>query len=524
MAKIVIVVLMLVVVGVPFILKPRGADGTASTAAANGTADRLIIYTPHNEQIRFEMDAGFNRWRAEQNLPPVLFDWRASGGTSDLRKTILAQFEAKAKQDREDDGIGADLFFGGGEYDHNKLSRGVSVTSGGETRSVSVSVAPNLPEGLLKEVFPQALLGGEKLYHPDGLWVGTALSSFGIVYNRDLLVMLESDEPTTWADLANPEYENWIALADPGHSGSIGATFNTLLKRQGWTEGWSTLRRVFANARYFAGSASKVPVDVSSGEAVAGMCIDFYGRTQAGAVAAAGWSGDTKGTGISRVGYADPVVNGASMTATTADPVTLLRGAPHRETAEQFIAWVLSKEAQRLWQAKVGTPNGPIQYELRRQPIRFDLYTAEEKKTWADPQIDPFPTAVPIMDGMPDFFSMVSPMTQSMAIDVHGDLVAAWRAILRTPDDHSDKDDMLRLFDEMPPELTLTWPDDSLAQDWRSVLSDVDHPRHEEAAETLSAFMDQLGGRDDDQKLKDKLKWTLFFRDNYRQIAKMGVR
>ncbi len=522
LAKIVIVGLMLLVVGVPFVLRPDDASGTRTDA--DGPADRLIIYTPHNEQIRLEMSTAFNAWRSAQGLSPVVFDWRASGGTSDLRKTILAQFEAKARQGREDEGVGADLFFGGGEYDHNKLASGVKIERDGEEIKVRVAVAATLPEGLLETVFPSATIGGERLYHANKLWVGTALSSFGIVYNRDLLLMLGLDEPTTWADLADPAYQNWLALADPAHSGSIGATFNTVLKRTGWTEGWSMMRRVFANARYFSNSASKVPVDVSSGEAAAGMCIDFYGRTQAGAVAAAGWSGDVEGERTSRVGYTDPVVDGRSMTATTADPITLLRGAPDRETAEQFIAWLLTKESQRLWQAKLGTEGGPVRYELRRQPIRPDLFTAEEKQTWADPQIDPYPTAVPIMAGMPDFFSAVSPITQAMAIDVHQDLVAAWRAILKTPDTHPDKAEMLRLFDEMPPALTLTWPDAELEQNWRAAVGEVDHPRHAEAAQVLSDFMARFNGRDDDQKLKDKLTWTLFFRDNYRQIASMGER
>ncbi|MEM9883777.1 MAG: extracellular solute-binding protein [Planctomycetota bacterium] len=528
-AKIVIVGLMLLVVGVPFALRPRGAAGVAGVSETpTDYVGRLVVYTPHNEQIRLEMGAGFNRWRAAEGLGPIDFDWRASGGTSDLRRTILAQFESKARQGRLDEGIGADLFFGGGEFDHDRIAGGVRVTVDGEDIEEPVAVVPRLPEGLLREALPNDTIGGERLVHEDGRWVGTALSSFGIVYNRDLLVMLDRPEPESWRDLTHPAYRGWVALADPGHSGSISAAFNTVLRRQGWTEGWATLRRVFANARYFASAASKVPVDVSSGEAAAGMCIDFYGRTQAGAVAAAGWSGDTAGVGISRLGYVDPVVGGKSMTATTADPITLLRGAPNREVAEQFVAWVLSKDAQRLWQTKLGTPldeGGPLRFELRRQPIRADLFVAEEKATWTDPEIDPYPTAVPILDGVPDFFSMVRAVTPAMGIHTHKDLTAAWAAIQRTPDDHPDRPEMLRLFDAMPETLTLTWPSAELDDGgWRDALSDPGHPLHETAAETLAAFMDRLGSRSDDQELKDQLAWTLFFRDNYRQIAAMGAR
>jgi ABC-type Fe3+ transport system substrate-binding protein len=510
--------LLFLVVGVPFLLRPQGAGGAAEPAVFGDDADALIIITPHNEQIRFEMAAGFNRWRAEQNLPAVRFDWRASGGTTDLRNGILAQFEARARQDRVDDGIGADLFFGGGDYDHGKVARGVTLGLGDDTQSFLIVEAPRLPDGLFEAAFPQPNIGGEPLYHPDRLWIGTALSSFGIVYNRDLLDMLGGvSAPTTWADLADPRYVNWLAMADPNHSGSITTALNTVLARTGWTEGWADLRRIYANARYFAASSTKIPLDVSSGEAAAGMAIDFYGRYQAGAIAAA------QGDGPGRVGYIDPVIGGVSMSATSSDPITLLRGAPHRETAEQFIAWVLSPEAQHLWQAEAGSPGGTVRYELRRMPIRRDVYRPEYRQHWVDPEINPFETARPLLPGMNGFRSAIGPLSHALAIDIHDDLKDAWRAIQRTPDDHPDKAEMLRLFDELPEALTLRWPSESIAADWREILDQPDHPQHAATRQTLEDFSDRIGDRSDDQKLKDKLEWTLFFREQYRKIAGMGA-
>src|SRR5690606_9298033 len=98
------------------------------------------------------------------------------------------------------------------------------------------------------------------------------------------------------------------------------------------------MRRIYANARYFTASAGKVPVDVSAGEAAAGMCIDFFGRYQAGAI------------GGDRVGYVDP----AFMTAVTADPISILRGAPNETIAHEFVRWLITPPAQRLWQARLG--------------------------------------------------------------------------------------------------------------------------------------------------------------------------
>lgn len=507
--KIVIIVLLLLIVGVPLLMRDTGE---VSLAGHDQPLERLIIYTPHNEQIRAEFAQGFNRHRVEQGLPPVRFDWRTSGGTSDLRKQVLSQYEALAArhgaQAIDQRGIGADIFFGGGEYEHNQLIGGVTV--GDETEPITRPV--NLPDGLLEEAFPAPTIGGERLYHPDLLWIGTTLSSFGIVYNRDLLAMLGLPEPRTWEDLTDPRYFGALALSDPTHSGSIAVTYETIVKRLGWREGWSLLRRCFANARYFSASASKVPVDVSVGEAAAGMCIDFYGRYQAGAVANA--------DGSSRVGYTDP----PGLTATTADPISILRGAPSPELADAFVAWTLSREAQRLWQYEAGSDGGPRQFELRRQPIRLDSFDAHDRAHFTDPEIDPFGEASPMPQGTPSYYSFVGPLTHAMAIDNHDRLKAAWRAIIDTDPSHPNYDKMLALFDAMPDELTLQWPDDVLAEHWRQILHTEGHPQREQVVKVLDDFAAGLRARwdDDDQQLRDRLAWARFFGDNYEQITALA--
>ena len=510
LSKIVVVALMAVVVGVPFALQPS-APGSQSDATATR---ELIVYTPHNEQIRHEFARGFNAHRKAQGKSAVAFDWRAMGGTSDLRKIVLSQFEARAAEGRMDAGIGADLFFGGGAYEHNQLAAGVTVKRAGETLRESVIVPIELPDGMLERVFPSATIGGERLYHPERRWLGAAVSSFGIIYNRDVLQMLGLREPGTWSDLAEPSYTGWVALSDPAHSGSIAATYNTILRRHGWMKGWAVLRRVFANARYFTSSSAQVPVDVSAGEAAAGMCIDFYGRFQSGAI------------GGDRVGYVDP----RHMTATTPDPISILRGAPHRELARQFVIWVLSKDGQRLWQRKAGAPNGPKQYALRRQPVRPDLYrNADETAHWTDPKVNPFATAKPVPDAMPGFYPMVAPVAHAMAIDVHAELTAAWAAIQRTPADAPRRKQMLALFDAMPKALRVNWPDRHLARQWPQAIASSEHPRHEEAARVLQQFGARLAKRyygeaNRERLLDDRLKWTKFFRDKYEQIVAMADR
>ena len=505
-AQIGIVSALVVVLGVPFVFRaPLDGDGaTGPGGSTSGGLLRLVIYSPHNDQIRYEFSRAFNGWRREQGEAAIEFDWRAGGGTTDIRKQIIAEFTAKAQQGREAEGIGADLFFGGGDYEHNKLAQGIDVTRDGAEQRVVITAPVRFPTGELTEVFPVATIGGERLYHKDLSWVGAALSSFGIVYNRDVVAMLDLPEPGTWSDLADERYRGWIALADPAHSGSIAATYNAILRRLGWNDGWRVLRRVFANARYFTASASKVPVDVSAGEAAAGMCIDFYGRYQAGAI------------GGQRLGYVDP----PKMTAITADPISILRGAPQPELANQFVLWLLSPQGQGLWQRRRGTPAGPERCELRRLPARPDMYQPQEMADWAD-QVNPFDIAEPFPDGMPNLFGTVALVSHAMAIDVHADLTAAWAAIVAERDP-ARRAAMLSLFDEMPDALILRWPDDDLEQHWAQFLAQPDHPRHAETKAALKAFVDSLYARwaEPDGTLRDRLAWTVFFRDNYRRIAR----
>jgi hypothetical protein len=81
---------------------------------------------------------------------------------------------------------------------------------------------------------------------------------------------------------------------------------------------------------------------------------------------------------------------------------------------------------------------------------------------------------------------------------------------------------MLELFDAMPPELTIHWPDEQLATDWRAILEDPDHPRRSEVVAVLEEFQSRLDGASDEDMLRYRVAWTRFFRDNYRQVVELG--
>lgn len=210
-----------------------------------------MIITPHNEAIRYEYARGFGEWYRLKTGRTVSIDWRMVGGTSDIarflegeyttafenhwrrtlgrpwsaevqngfqRARLPAEASAAAREARaaflaSDVGCGIDVFFGGGTYDLERQARA--------GRLVDSGVMQLHPDWFTEKTIPRHF-GGEDYWHPDGLWIGTVLSSYGILYNRDALKRLGFErEPTRWDDLADPRLIGEVGLADPTKSGSV---------------------------------------------------------------------------------------------------------------------------------------------------------------------------------------------------------------------------------------------------------------------------------------------------------------
>ncbi len=471
-----------VILAIPYALRPAGEIPPPD-------ALHLVLISPNIEAIQYEFGRAFSDWHAQRYGKPVILDWRNIGGTSEIVRyfesefiaafrlhwtrtlgktwdeTVAAAFSdgrldaalASRPADRPPAdlrleareaflasgvGIGIDVFFGGGSYDHSRAAqRGYLVDSG---------LAKRHPDWLAPEVMPQSL-GGEVYYDKQGRWYGGCLTTFGICYNKDSLARLGiHSPPAAWADLADPRYFRQIGLADPTKSGSIakafemiiqqqmhqevaarraeaGATWNRQLEQQavaaGWTRAMQLIQRIAANARYFTDGASSVVSDVADGNAAAGMSIDYYTRFNAESVAAP--------DGSCRLGFVSP----AGGTSVSVDPVAMFRGAPNAEVARHFVEFVLSPEGQKLWDYRVGTPGGPVRYALRRLPVRRDMYTPENRRYMADPNEDPYAIAAQMdyrLDWTGPLFNFLRLYVQVIAIDPHQELQAAWEAIIRS--------------------------------------------------------------------------------------------
>lgn len=415
--------LLALIVALPLLMRRETA--TVSPAEAD---ERLVILTPHNESIRQEFGEAFALYWKQKTGKTIYVDWRTPGGTSEIRMVLDAGFKAAEETGR--DGIGVDLFFGGGEPDFAGQAK--------KGRFVPLDVFEKHPEwfgenGVIPETFT-----GERYYSTDRVWVGTCMSQFGICYNPQSLERLKIDPPTAWDDLGDPRYAGTLALADPTKSGSVARTFELLVQDQiqraitaagtespealqaGWAAGLQLIQRMSANARYFTDSASKIPHDVGQGNAAAGMCIDFYGRSYAEELMTA--------DGKPRVIWIAPKAG----TTLSADPIAVLKGADSPQLAQAFVEFSLLPETQRLWFGKPGSPGGPKERALHRTPVRRDVYTPEFLQHSTMPDSDPYHdpgnfTYRRELTG--SAFNTLRQLVKVMCIDSHEEMKSAWRAI-----------------------------------------------------------------------------------------------
>jgi iron(III) transport system substrate-binding protein len=548
------------IIALPFIFRraPVAGDWTEGDP-------ELIVVTAHNEAFRQEFAEGFSAWHCERYGSPVRIDWRVIGGTTEIMRYLAAEYAASARRYFVERGLtwpadgGAavlsakrpaseargelwdrfrasddvreitcrmDLFFGGGMYDHSKAERqGLTVPAWG---------AAGPPPGIFEDAEGRVLIpremNGEVWYGE--AYYGCVLSAFGICYNRDRLADLGIDKrPEAWQDLSDPRYFGTLGLADPSKSASVAKAYEMVIHEQcakavaeagftreqiraferlvnpaegvsglppsyqaalerGWLDGINLMRRIGANARYFSDASGKVPVDVSTGAAAAGIAIDFFGRLQS--------EMSTPPGGEPVMSYITPV--GGS--GVNSDPISLLRGAPHRELAVRFIEFTLGEAGQRLWNYRAGTPGGPRRFTLRRLPIRRDFYPSDAPVLQAaferhrahladplwEPEVDAYRLGASFVyeaRWTSGHFGVQRDLIRAMCMDSGDELRRAWQAILENggPDNNPAA---VRLLEALP---------------------DKPRPLNWSSAVEIYAAVPRLA------LLRD---WTAFFRQQYR--------
>lgn len=388
------------------LLMPACGKSAAATAAPALT---LSIISPHSSDIRREFGDAFSRWHQAHFGTPVDVEWPdvGGGGTSNIVRELDASYKLRGASDY-------DIAFGGGSQVFNDYL----------THGFLVKPPPPAADDPWKsdpiDAIPAAIFGGP-LHGTDGCWVAATMSAFGMTINKDRIAELRLHTPVTWNDLAQPEWFGRLSLADPSKSGSVKTSYEMLLQQYGWQKGWGILTEMFASTGILRDSGSAPADDVGNADAVAGVVIDFYGRLQILRV------------GPSIAGFVIP----AGGTVLDADPIALLKGAPHEALAGQFIRFVVSEEGQRLWILRAGTPGGPRKTALGRAALLEDLYRPSnpDYPSLSDPT-DPFIAAaskalVFHADKQRAREPFLGDLIKSALIDNRDALIKARRAIAR---------------------------------------------------------------------------------------------
>jgi iron(III) transport system substrate-binding protein len=497
----------------PFALRLALGDSErhVERALVAGGALELRIITPHNQDIRRVFEPAFSDWHRDHFGKPVVITYLSSGGTNDMLRYLKDLYgtyrDASGElvpEERVNAGI--DLVWGGGDYAFE--------------RSLKPILKPlTLSRELIAAAFPSFDLAGVPLIDPEAAahgprWVGVVLSSFGIIHAPEFYDVLGLPAPETWSDLARPELRGLVALADPTRSGSAATIYMMVLQRamaaaeaqwlsshpelasagfeqldsyqaalgRGWKEGMRVLLLMAANARYFTDSGSRPCADVGDAESAAGVAIDFYARVFQEQI------------GQRRITYHAP--RGA--TAITPDPIGVLYGTlGERElVANRFVEFLLSPQAQRLWNLKPGQSPYVLR-SLRRMPARRDVYG--DRTGWADDD-DPFEAAEGF-NMRQRWMRQLSPLIPIWAaawIDTRPSLEEAYAAVLRIENPERRQQLLFELSD-LPVELTDVAPH----QASRPASPPAADPR-------LQAARDRMG-------------WSERFREHYRAVLARAV-
>lgn len=359
-------------------------------------AEEVVVLSPHAEAIRSEFGQGFREWHNRRFGRPASVNWRQVGGTSDALRYVQSEFSRKTT------GIGIDCFFGGGQEPFLFL------------KEKKLCQAYQPPEEILRGIPPT--VQGIELYDPQFEWFGAALSSFGILQNTRVQKMAGLKPVRKWSELSDPALFGTVGAGDPRNSGTMNVMFEALLQSYGWEKGWQVIFGLAGNTRKFDRISSSTAKDVSLGETVYGMAVDFYAFPQ---IAMAGKS---------NLSFVLP----DDCAALNPDCIALLRGGPNPIVAQRFIQFVLSEEGQQLWFLPKGHPNGPKKHSIERMSIRPELY--RKYAGISNIEISPFE-----MEKLFRYDSAraktrretLPALIGAILIDPHPELQKAWRSAIR---------------------------------------------------------------------------------------------
>lgn len=286
----------------------QAAGATADSGYQIAEGEKLVIYTSHKEEVYGPIIREF------EERTGIFVEVR-QGGSLELFDEIADQAGEQA----------CDVMFGGG------IENYIAYQDYLEAYRVS-------EEAMIDE-----------RYRCNGhMWTAFSVLPIVLIYNNKLVD--PEDAPETWSELLTERWKGKVAFADPVASGSSYTALCTMIQAMDCDE--NTVLQNFTQILdgHISESSGAVLDEVDSGTMLVGVTLEETART---------WI--DQGADLS---YLYP----GEGTSAVPDAVAIIKDAPHRENAQKFLDFTVSRDVQTFLTEK-----------LFRQTVRTDIEGAGPK-------------------------------------------------------------------------------------------------------------------------------------------------
>lgn len=186
-------------------------------------------------------------------------------------------------------------------------------------------------EGFLEPyISPEAENINPQYKDEEGYYSGLALVPAGFIVNDDILKEKGLDRPKTWEDLADPQYEGEVMMANPAISGTNYAIVSGLIQALGEEKAWDYFERLDKNIEFYAKGGGEPLQKVGAGEFAIGIVAITGGTINVG---------ETNPTSVI---YPEDII------PWTPAPIGIFKNTDKLDAAKVFVDWYLSKEGQTI--------------------------------------------------------------------------------------------------------------------------------------------------------------------------------
>lgn len=188
-----------------------------------------------------------------------------------------------------------------------------------------------------------------------GEYIPLYAGALGFVVNEQVIEEQGLTVPTSWRDLADPQYRGLLAMPDPNSSGTGYTIIATLVQIFGEDEAFELLADIHQNIAQYTSSGGAPGQLAGRGEVA--VAIQFM----------------HDGVKFAEQGFPLIVLAPEEGTGYEIGGISLIAGAPNRDAAIEFIEWALTPEAQAIAaeqgdsyqvQTNVNTPASPLAPDL----------------------------------------------------------------------------------------------------------------------------------------------------------------